>query len=478
MSADVVVIGAGAVGTAIARELTRFELEVVLIDKNEDVGGDASKSNSAIIHTGYDAPPGTLESRLVTAANPMYDKLCEELDVPFRRTGAILAAVTGEQNELLNGIIQKAHKNNVDDVRMLSREQALALEPEISADLKGALLIPRESIIDPFLLVVALAENGAENGLRVMTATKALGIKTENGKVKGVLTNRGEIRTRFVINAAGLHGDEVAAMVGLSDFKVHPRKGQFYILDKNTPYKIERIILPVPTKLTKGKLASPTIHGNILIGPTAEDLSDKEDKAVTAQGLKEVVEGVRMLVPKVSARDAITQYCGLRPTRTPEGYFIEASGEVKGYVGVTGIRSTGLTASIAIASYVVDILDKAGLDMRPKKDFNPRRIGIKKFADLSWKERDALIRKNPRYGHVICRCENVTEGEIIEAICRPLGARSVDAVKRRLRAGMGRCQGGFCGPRVVEILARELGVPAFEITKRGQGSRILSGPNR
>jgi len=478
LTTDVVIIGAGAVGTAIARELSRYKVDVLVVDKNEDVGGDASKSNSGIIHTGYDASPGTLESRLVVAANPMYDRHVKELDIPFKRVGALLTAVTQEEYELLPELFRKAHKNGVYDVEMLTPQQAKHLEPNISDEVKGAIYIPRESIIDPFLMVVARAENAVANGVKFMLSTKVTGIRVEERRVKSVITDQGEIETRFVINAAGLYCDEIADMVGLCDFTVHPRKGQFYVLDKNVPYNVNKIILPVPTKHSKGKLASPTIHGNMLVGPTAEDLEDKEDKAVTREGLEEVIESVRRLVPKVSPQDAITEYCGLRPTRVPEGYFIGASEEVKGYIGISGVRSTGVTASLAIAGYVIDILADEGLDLRIKPDFNPYRQGIKKFSDLSWNEREEIIKQNPLYGHVICRCETVTEAEIVEAIKRPLGARSLDAIKRRLRPGTGRCQGGFCSPRIVEILARELGVPAEQITKMGKGSEVVVGRNR
>lgn len=478
MNADVVIIGAGAVGTAIARELSKFNLEVILLDKNEDVGGDASKSNSAIIHTGYDAKPGTLESRLVVAANPMYDKLVKDLDIPFKKTGAILVATTEEEYGLLPGIKKKSYDNGVYDIELLTSEKVLEMEPQVTKEVKGGLYIPRESIVDPFLMVVALGENAAANGVKVLLSTRVVGIEVEGKKVSKIVTDKGEITAKFVINAAGLHCDDIAKMVDSCDFTVHPRKGQFYILDNSAPYKLNKIILPVPTKHTKGKLASPTIHGNILIGPTAEDLDDKEDKSVTREGLKEVIDGVKKLAPNVSARDAITEYCGLRPTRTPEGYFIGTSEEVKGYIGVTGIRSTGLTASISIAKYVVDILDNEGLELKLKNNFNPYRVGIIKFSEASTEEKEKLIKENPLYANIICRCETVTEGEIIEAIRRDVGAKSLDGIKRRLRAGMGRCQGGFCSPRIMEILARELNTSIYEITKQGKGSEVLIAPNR
>jgi glycerol-3-phosphate dehydrogenase len=358
---------------------------------------------------------------------------------------------------------------------MLSGEKAREMEPEISPDIQGGIFIPRESLIDPFVWVVALAENAAGNGVKLLLSNKVVEIIAENGRVQRVITEHTEIRTRFVVNAAGMYGDDIARMVNDCDFTVHPRKGQFFILDRNAPYRLNHIVLPVPTKLTKGKLASPTPHGNILIGPTAEDLTDKEDWSVTQEGLDEVIHGVRKLVPRVSTRDAVTEYSGLRPTRTPAGYFIGPSAQVKGYIGATGIRSTGLTSSPAVAVYIEGLLRQEGLDFRPRREYSPTRRGIPRFSHMSSADKEALVRVDSRHGHVVCRCETVTEGQIVDAIHRYVGARSMDAIKRRLRAGMGRCQGGFCGPRVLEILSRELGIPPEAVTKKGAGSELIIG---
>lgn len=478
LTSDIVIIGAGAVGSAIARELSKYKLDVIVVEKSEDVGGDASKSNSAIIHTGFDATPGTLESKLVVGANPMYDKLTRDLDIPFERVGAIVTAVTEEEYDLLPGIQEKAYKNGVYDVEYLTPSEVLKMEPEINPEIKGGLYIPRESIIDPFIYVVALAENAVTNGVKFLLSTKVIDIVVEEGKVKKVITDKGEISTKYVINAAGLYCDEIAETVNLCDFKVHPRKGQFFILDRAANYNINQIILPVPTKHTKGKLISPTVHGNVLIGPTAEDQDDKKDKSVTTAGMEEVLNGVTKLVPKISSKDAITEYAGLRPTRTPEGYYVSASKEVEGYIGVTGIRSTGLTSSVALGVYVANILNEVGLKLVKKSDFNPIRKGIPKIANMDKEEQAKLIKENPKYGRIICRCESITEGEIVDAINSPIGAKSLDAVKRRLRPGMGRCQGGFCTPRVIEILSRELNVPYESIRKNNEGSNIIVKKNR
>ena len=478
LKTDVVVIGAGAVGCAIARELSKYEVKVIVVDKNEDVGGDASKSNSAIIHTGYDATPDTLESQLVVAANPMYDQLVKELDIPFKRIGAILPAITDEQFEKLPAIKEKAFKNHVYDVEFKTGKELLEMEPNLNPQVKGGLVIPRESIIDPFIYVQALAENAYANGVEFMLKTKVTDIKTENGAIKSVVTTNGEIETKYVINSAALYCDEIAAMVGKADYKVVARKGQFYILDKNTTCQVEHIVLPIPTKITKGKLMCPTIHGNMLVGPTAEEQESKVDKSTTAEGLESIANDVRNLVPNVNLRDTITQYCGLRPNRTPEGLHFDMYDDLKGYVNLSGVRSTGLTLSVAMGKYVVQQIIMHGENLKLKENFNPYRKGVIKFSEQTPEMQDKLIKENPLYGNIVCRCESITEGEILDAIHRPLGAKSVDGVKRRVRAGMGRCQGGFCGPKVLEILARELKVSPSEINKHNDGSYMVTGKTR
>ncbi len=475
MKTDVLVIGAGAVGTAITRELTKYRLNVICVDKREDVGGDCSKSNSAIIHTGYDAKPGTLESELVVAANPRYDQLTEDLDIPFKRIGAILPAITDEQFEQLPAIKEKAVKNRVYDVEYLSKEQILAMEPNLNPEVKGGLYIPRESIIDPFIFVVAMAENAVANGAKFMLNTEVTGIRKDGDTVVGAETTNGYIEADYIINAAGLFCDDIAAMVGKNDYYVNPRKGQFYILDKNTGCKVNHIVLPIPTKVTKGKLMCPTIHGNMLVGPTAEELEDKYDKSTNAEGLDSIRVDVQKLIPGVMLGDTITQYSGLRPNRNPEGLNIDTYDDVKHYVNLSGVRSTGLTNSVSCATYVASLLKEMGLKMEWNENFISKRKGIVRFKELSKEEQHELIKKNPLYGNIVCRCETITEGQIVDAIHSPIPATTVDAVKRRLRAGMGRCQGGFCGPKVIEILARELNVDASEIRKGNSKSYMVCG---
>lgn len=478
MKTDVVVIGAGAVGCAIARELSKYEVNVTVVDKNEDVGGDASKSNSAIIHTGYDAAPGSLESQLVVAANPMYDEIVKDLDVPFERIGAILPAITEEQFNQLPAIKEKAFKNHVYDVEYKSGKELLEMEPNLNPEVKGGLWIPRESIIDPFIFVQAMAENAYANGVEFLLNAKVTDIKTENGKIKSVVTEKGEIETKYVINSAGLYCDEIAEMVGKADYKVVARKGQFYILDKNTSCQVEHIVLPIPTKITKGKLMCPTIHGNMLVGPTAEDQDSKVDKSTSTEGLDSIAKDVRNLIPNVNLRDTITQYSGLRPNRNPEGLNFNMYDDLEGYINLSGVRSTGLTLSVSMGKYVVQQMLMNGANFVLKDNFIKERKGIIKFSEQTREVQDELIRENPLYGNVVCRCETITEAEIMQAIHRPLGAKSVDGVKRRVRAGMGRCQGGFCGPKVIEILSRELGIAPEEINKHNPGSYMVTGRSR
>ncbi len=391
---DVVVIGAGAVGCAIARELSKYRVNVTVVEKNEDVGGDASKSNSAIIHTGYDAAPDTLESRLVVAANPMYDALTKALDIPFHRTGAILPAITEEQFEKLPEIKEKAFRNHVYDVEFKSGAELLAMEPNLNPETKGGLYIPRESLIDPFIFVQALAENAHANGVQFMLNTKVTDIITENGKIKSVVTTNGTIDTTYVINSAGLYCDEIAAMVGKADYKVVARKGQFYILDKNTSCQVQHIVLPIPTKVTKGKLMCPTIHGNMLVGPTAEDQPSKLDKSTTAEGLDSIAADVRNLVPNVNLRDTITQYSGLRPNRNPEGLHVDMYDDLEGYVNLSGVRSTGLTLSLAMGKYVVQQLLAHGAAWTLKADFIDKRKGVVKFAEQTREVQEQQLREN------------------------------------------------------------------------------------
>lgn len=474
---DVLIIGAGAVGVAVARELSKFALDVLVVDRLNDVGGDASKSNSAIVHTGFDAEPGSLESQMVVHANPMFDELCAALDIPFSRCGAILVAATPEEEEQLPSIMEKAWKNHVFDVQLLTSEEILRLEPQVTSDVRGGVLIPRESIVDPFILVVAQAENAAANDVRFATSCELSDIRYEAGRFI-VSHENGSVESRFVVNAAGLRADSISGFLGIKDFEVTPRRGQFHVIDRSAPLDIEHIILPVPTKITKGKLLAPTIHGNWLTGPTAEDIEDKDGHETTTAGMDDIISGVKKLVPAVDAKYAITQYSGLRPVRTPGGYHLRTFPTFPGYLELSGIRSTGVSASLAVAKFAVRELQGMGMSSEIDSRHIGVRSGIPRFRDLEDAEKERLIREDPRYGNIVCRCETITEAEVIEAIVRNPGAKDIDGIKRRVRAGLGRCQGGFCGTKIPWILADQLGLDPLSVTKRGRGSEILLEQNR
>lgn len=478
LKTDILIIGAGVVGTAIAREFSKYELHITVADKNEDVGGDASKACSSIAGTGYANPPGSLVCKLAHQSHAALDRLISELDIPANRCGCIMPAFNDEELTVLQKRLETAHINGDTDVAILNREQALDLEPVLAPGVKAAIFSPREIVIDTFIMVSALAENAAVNGAEFLTSCEVTGIETSGGQIQLVHTTCGDIQAKYIINCAGLYCDRISAMVEDINFTVHPRKGQFFILDKNTSCKPRHIIMPVPSPHTRGKLVLPTAHGNTLVGPTAEDLTDKTNTATTAAGLSDIETDIRRLVPGIVLGDAITEFSGLRPVRTPDGYHLGFSKTVQGFYEISGVRSDGVTTSLGIARHVVQEFASSGVTLIPRSDFISARKGITRFAHCSSEQKRALLSQDPRYGNVICRCETVTEAEIIEAIHRTPGAHSLDGIKRRVRAGMGRCQGGFCGPRLVEILARELELPVEEVTKRGGDSQIVLKKNR
>jgi len=473
LKTDVLIIGAGAVGTAIARELSKFNLGVLVVDQKDDIGGDSSKASSSCISTESTIEPHTLESMICQNSRPMFEQLCAELEIPFKRCGSITPAVNPEQFEKIPGMLKRAFENGVYDVEFRTREELLAMEPCLNPEVLGGVYSPRDAQINQFMLVVAQAENAAENGVEFLLDCKVLDMEIDNGAIERIITSKGEIYASYVVNAAGLYCDQIEKMTGECQFSVHSRKGQFYLLDKNTAVRVKHTIMSIPLPNTRGKLIIPTVDGNILVGPTAEDMLDKTDKKTTFEGLEEVEREAKMLIPGLRMEDTITQFVGLRPAREPEGYHIEVSKRVRGYVSLSGIRSSGLTGSLGIAKYTVQMMREDGLELVRKNHFIAKRKGIVSFADASDEERDGLIANDPLYGHVVCRCETITESEIVQAIHRPVGARTVDGVKRRVRAGMGRCQGGFCGPQVIAILARELKIPVQEIRKRDGKSYML-----
>lgn len=471
--ADVVIIGGGIVGTAIARDLARFNIDVLLLEQNPDLAMCTTKANSAILHAGFDAPEGSLKARLNVRGNELYRQLQADLGFELDLTGSLVVALNEVEMSSLEELYQRGINNGVPGLEVLSREQVLEIEPNLSSEVVGALYAPTGGVMWPFGAALAFAENAVRNGVRIKTECPVTGIEIEGGQVTGVHTPDGFIAARYIVNAAGLHSDDISRLAGDDSFSVTPRKGEYILFDKKSGGLVQRVIFPTPTKVSKGILVSPTIHGNIFIGPNAYNSEEKEDVATTPPGLAEIIAGAKRMVPALPINTAITQFAGLRAVADSGDFVIRPSSVVKGLVHAAGIQSPGLTAAPAIAEMITAILEDIGLALVPKANFQSTNSPTKVFSKLTDQERQMLIRENPLYGRIICRCETVTEGEIVDAIRRPCGARTVDGVKRRVRAGMGRCQGGFCGPRVTAILARELNIPVTAVRKDTPSSYLF-----
>lgn len=473
---DIIIIGAGVSGCASARELSRYIANICVIEKEEDVCCGTSKANSAIIHAGHDAENGSLMAKLNLEGNLMMDQLSKDLDFAFRRNGSLVLCMREEELPNLQALYEKGVKNGVKELRILSKQEVKELEPGVSDNVVGALFAPTGGIVCPFGLNFALAENAHMNGVEFKFNTEVKNIKkTEEGFE--LTTNSGVIKTRFVVNAAGIYADKFHNMVSAGKIRITPRRGDYCLIDKTAGNLVDKTIFTLPGKLGKGILVTPTIHGNLLLGPTAIDLEDKEATNTTEMGLEEVLSKAQNSVNNIPVRQVITSFSGLRAHETHHEFIIEEVEDCKGFIDCAGIESPGLSSSPAIGRMVADIL-KEKADLKEKDHFIATRKGILDPKKLSPEEHSKLIRENPAYGNIICRCETISEGEVLDAINRPLGAKSLDGVKRRTRAGMGRCQAGFCTPRTMDILSRELGVGMDEITKSGGASNIVVGINK
>ena len=489
MTYDVAIIGAGVVGSALFYELGKYNLKRALVEKENDVALGSSRANSAIVHAGYDPPNGTMLARFNVEGNRLYPKLCEELSAPYRQNGSLIVALCEEDLAHLHALYENGTKNGVEGLEIVGAETVRQMEPNLQPGICGALVAPTGGIVGSYEFTTALAENGVINGGDVLLNSEVAkiekfskeGAKLDDARKEGffrlTFTDGRTLEARFIVNAAGIYSDAVQQLIGKKRFSVSPRKGEYYILDKRQGQLVDRTIFMCPSKLGKGVLISPTVHGNLLVGPDAQDGDDKTDFSTSRQGLDFVRRTSNLLSEKVDFRDSIRNFAGLRALPDGKDFIIELDPDVVGMVNLAGIKSPGLTSAPAIAKYAVELLANVGLDLQENRNFNPNREQIR-FAELSDEEKSKLIVKNPAYGRVICRCEQVTEGEIIDAIRRPLGATTVDGVKRRCRPGSGRCQGGFCGPRVIDILARELGVDRESIVKDKVGSRILIGKTK
>ena len=470
---DVVIIGCGVVGASAAYELARYKLRVAVLEAAADIAAGTTKANSAIIHAGYDPEPGTLMARLNVEGNRLTGEICEKLQVPFKRVGSLVVAFSPEQLPTLRTLYDRGCKNGVPGLRLLSGEEARAMEPGLSEEVCGALLAPSAGIIDPWGFAIAMAETAVRGGVEVRRDCPVTGIE-DTGAGFVLHTPTGDVTARFVLNAAGVDADRVHEMLEPNDWHTLPSRGEYYLLDKSEHDRVSRVIFQCPGPEGKGVLVAPTIHGNLICGPNAEAVEDRLDLGNTAAGMAEVRTKAARSVPGVEWRQNIRNFAGLRANTTRSDFIIEESGAHPGFIDLAGIKSPGLSSAPAIAKMAAEMLAADGLALEPDPDFVDKREHIV-FKNLSAEEKNELIRKDPRYGRVVCRCETITEGEIVAALHSPIPPRSINGVKRRCNAGMGRCQGGFCGPRVQEIIARELGIDQAEVLLEQAGSTILTG---
>lgn len=470
---DVVIIGAGVSGSASARELSRYKVNACVIEKAEDVCSGTSKANSGIVHAGFDANEGSLMAKLNVQGNLMMEELSKELDFPFEKNGSLVICLSKDDMPKLQELYDRGIKNGVKELKILNREEVLELEPNITDDVYAALYAPTGGIVCPFGLNIALAENASTNGIEFKFNTEAQDIeKIDGGFI--IKTNQGDIKTKYIVNAAGVYADKFHNMVSENKINITARKGEYFLLDKTAGNHVSKTIFSLPGKMGKGVLVSPTAHGNLIVGPTSTDINDKEGVNTTREGLDTILEKSSMNVKNIPMRKVITSFAGLRAHEDNHEFIIKELEDVKGFIDCAGIESPGLTSSPAIGIMVADIL-KEKLNLKENPNFVGKRKGILNPNTLTTEERNELIKKHPAYGNIICRCEMITEGEIIDAIRRPLGAKSLDGVKRRTRAGMGRCQAGFCSPKTMDILKRELKLSMFDITKCGGKSNIVVG---
>jgi len=472
MQFDILIIGAGVTGCSVARALSRYEGSIGVLERGFDVAEGASKANSGIVHAGFDAKPGTLKAKLNVEGARMYPALCRELGVPYAQPGGLVIGFTPEDRQVLEKLLDQGVENGVEGVRILEREEVLEMEPNTNPEVTCALYAPTSGLTSPYEMTFALADHAAVNGVQFLLGEEVTGVERTGEGLWQVNTAAGQHMCRILINCAGAGSARIHNMMSEEKRSIIPRRGQYYLLDRSEHLPFQMTMFQCPTKMGKGVLVSPTVHGNLLLGPSAEDIENEKDVSTTAEGLAFVLEKCRLTWPKATARGTITNFSGIRAHEEHGDFVIGAVAE-NAYETV-GIESPGLSAAPAIAKMLTEmIVREQGL--REKETFVCAPVRKKPFYEMTVEERAEAVRENPLYGNLVCRCELVTEAEIREAIRRPVGARSVDGVKRRTRSGMGRCQGGFCSPRVTELLAEELGIPLTQVTKNGGNSYLLTG---
>lgn len=468
---EVLIIGAGVVGAALARELSRYHLRIMLVEREVDVSFGTSKANSGIVHSGIHDRPGSLQARLCVAGNRLFPVLAEELDLLYRNNGALIVSNDPGEPLALDELKQNGAVNGVTGVAFLSGAEILKLEPNLAPHLAGGLWVPSGGIVATYDLVFALVENAVANGVHLRLNTEVTGIQN-TGTHWLVETSQGVVKAQYLVNAAGIHSGRIAKMAGDESFAITPRKGEEYLLDRRLEGLVRRTIFPLPGKESKGILVIPTVGGNIMIGPTAQPAESFDDLATSGAGWTEVYQSVSALVPSIRPADLITSFVGLRAISDREDFIIGPAPGLPRFFNAAGIKSPGLTSAPAIAQYLVESMGEKGLPLRPRRDFNPLRRLVR-LRHMEREEQARVVHENPAYGKIVCRCELVSEAEIRAAIHR--GATTIDGIKLRTRAGMGRCQGGFCTSKLIQILAEELGLPPEQITKKGPGSHLLMG---
>lgn len=484
---DVAIIGCGIVGASIARELTKYKVNVCLLEKASDVSTGTSKANSGIVHAGYDPKSNSLMAKLNVEGSKIFPKWASELHFDYKNIGSLVVGFSKEDMAHIEKLYKRGIENGVQNMQILSKQELQKEEPNISEEAIGALLAKTAAIISPYQATWAIAENAVQNGAKLFLNTKVHSISepTETNKNWTIHTGKGDFTSHFVINAAGLFADEISKMAGAKPFVIKPRKGEYFLLDSNVGNLAKHTIFQTPDAFGKGVLVSPTVDGNILVGPSADDTLEKADTSTTRKSQDLILEKAEKSIPDIPRRNIINSFSGVRAVayETENGnviddFIIEEDEAKKRFVNVAGICSPGLTAAPAIGAYVVNILANAGLKLETNKDFIAVRKGIESFKDASTERQQQLIEENPLYGRIICRCEMITEAEIVNAIHSTIGASDLDGIKRRVRAGMGRCQSGFCSPKITSILSRELNIPLTSVTKNGGSSYILNSKTR
>ena len=470
---DILIAGAGITGTSLARELSRYDVSVLVLDRGSDIAEGATKANSGIVHAGYDALPGTKKAYFNVRGSMMYETFCRELGVPYRRCGSFVIGFDDADRATLEVLLKRGVDNGVPGLRLLSGEQALRMEPSLNPDVRFVLDVPTGAIVSPYEMAFAMADDAAMNGAGFLFGQAVSGAELNSDGKWMIETDSGGLYSCSVfINCAGASGAEIHNMISDTCLHMTHRRGQYYLLDRAQTSPFSRTIFQCPSAMGKGVLVSPTVHGNVLIGPNAEDIQDPLDTATTADGLSFVLSMAARTWPGISVRTNITNFSGVRAHLDLDDFVIGPVSGAQGAFEAIGIESPGLSSAPAVAAFLSEKV-AAYMGLQRKDAVIPYPVRMKPFHDMNDDERERAVRDDPQYGNIICRCETVTEAEIRQAIRRPVGARTIDGVKRRTRAGMGRCQGGFCCPRVAQILSEETGIPLNRITKNGGNSYLL-----